>query len=80
MISEDGFIFNIDYGFIMGDEPKKRIAPQIKWTEDIAKPILADEKKFKAPFDDSGYKKLMEVCCEGFRILRSMSEGLKNLY
>ena len=48
MISKEGIIFNIDYGFIMGAEPKQikgiRIAPEIKWTEDIAKPLLGGEK------------------------------------
>ena len=76
MISEDGMIFNIDYGFIMGDEPKKikefRIAPEIKWTSDIAKPILHDKNNSNTPFNDKGYTSLMKACCDGFILLRSM--------
>ena len=82
MISKDGYIFNIDYGFIMGAEPKQykgiRIAPEIKWTEDIAKALLNDENNFtrQKVFDDTCYKELMKACCKGFIILRSKTSFL----
>ena len=82
MISEDGNIFIIDYGFIMGEEPKKLgnyiIAPEIKWTQDMSKPILHNEKEFSKPmvFKDARYKELLKACCEGFILLRSIRQFL----
>lgn len=75
MINPDGIIFHIDFGFIMADEPKQvkniRLAPEIKWTRDLAEPILNDRSKLKKPHDDENYSKLMENLLKGFQVLRS---------
>ena len=75
MITDEGIIFNIDYGFIMSDEPKKigtfRFAPEIKWTSDIAQPILSSAN-INDPFKDKAYEELMIACCEAFHVLRSI--------
>lgn len=78
MITNEGIIFNIDYGFIMNDEPKQiggfRLAPEIKWTSEIVEPILSnvDATNLSSPFEDEAYKKLMNACCSGFHVLRSI--------
>ena len=63
MITHEGIIFNVDYGFIMEAEPKMvgswRLAPLIKWTSDIASPILSNVDLIDNPFDDIKYKELM---------------------
>ena len=75
MITNDGNIFHIDYGFIMSEEPKKflllRLAPEIKWNRTIVSPILKDQNMKEKPFNDEGYVKLMGACGEGFIALRS---------
>ncbi len=81
MISKEGHLFNIDYGFIMGAEPKQingiRIAPEIKWTIDIAKPLLFNNNS--DVFKDTGYIDLMKACCKAFIILRSKTGFLRVL-
>ena len=75
MISNEGIIFNIDYGFIMGNDPVKfgsiRLAPLVKWTSDIVSPILSNLELINKPFGDQNYMRLMEACYEGFCVLKS---------
>lgn len=59
----------------MADEPKQvvnlRLAPEIKWSRDLVEPILSNSKNINNPQSDENYKRLMEMCCQGFLILRS---------
>ena len=75
MLTDDGIIFNIDFGFILNDEPKRiggyRLAPEIKWNEKIAEPLIENASNLRNPFKDAGYNKLMEACTEGFLSLQS---------
>ena len=71
LIKDDGTIFHIDFGFIMGDEPKAvggmRIAPEIKWNYNLIEPIVSD---LSNPLNDPKYKELMEACFNGLEIIR----------
>lgn len=84
MITEDGRIFHIDFGFILTDEPKKifnfRLAPEIKWKCSIVEPLLTDDKNKENPFNDTGYKNLMKACTEGFLALRKKANLLVNIF
>ena len=75
MITPDGIMFHIDFGFVMNDEPKQvvnlRLAPEIKWSSDLVEPILSNSKNINNPQADENYKRLMGNCCKGFLILRS---------
>ena len=83
MISEDGEIAHIDFGCIMNKEPRLRTfldisnsdywfgRHAIKFNETILRPLLNDEKNIEKPFNDAGYKKLIDACMDGFFGLRS---------
>lgn len=70
-LRNDGVIFHIDFGFIMGLEPKvignTRLASNIKWNFKLAEPII---QNFKEGIEDANYKKFLDVCFNGFEIIR----------
>jgi hypothetical protein len=76
LIADDGILFNIDFGFIMGEEPKAlyigkkqfRLAPFIKWNFELAEPILSNTKN--NILNDENYQKFLETCCSGFQVIR----------
>ncbi len=76
MITEDGRIFHVDFGFILTDDPKTifnfRLAPEIKWKCSIVEPLLTDDTNKENPFNDTGYINLIKACTEGFLVLRSI--------
>ena len=75
LLTPNGILLNIDYGFIMGAEPKTmtfgdskyRIAPEIKWNNHLADPIFTESNK---TVQNENYQKLMQTCFEGFEIIR----------
>ena len=55
----------------MGLEPKvignTRLASNIKWNFKLAEPII---QNFKEGIEDANYKKFLDVCFNGFEIIR----------
>ena len=77
MISKDGEIAHIDFGYIMNREPTSRNlfgGHTIKFNKTILMPLLNDEKNIDKPFNDIGYQKLIDSCIDGFIALRSKNE------
>ncbi len=76
MISKKGEIGHIDFGYIMNKDPISRKVLgnfTIKLNRNLIGPLLEDKKKIKKPFDDKGFKKLIDACKDGFIALRSKS-------
>jgi hypothetical protein len=76
MISKQGEIGHIDFGYIMNKEPISRKVLgkfTIKLNGTIIGPLLNDENKIQKPFNDEGFKKLIDACMDGFIALRSKS-------
>jgi predicted unusual protein kinase regulating ubiquinone biosynthesis (AarF/ABC1/UbiB family) len=76
MISKNGKIGHIDFGYIMNKDPISRKVLgkfTIKFNGTLIGPLLKDENKMQKPFDDEGFKKLIDACMNGFIALRSKS-------
>lgn len=61
MITKSGLLFHIDYGFILGQEPKY-MAPEIRITPQMVDAMGGLQSKY--------YKKFKEICTKAYNCLR----------
>jgi phosphatidylinositol 3-kinase len=52
MITEDGFIFHIDYGFILGADPKPMTKPKMRLTDDMVAAMGGTDSKYYQEFKE----------------------------
>lgn len=52
MITEDGYIFHIDYGFILGADPKPMTKPKMRLTDDMVEAMGGTESKYYLEFKE----------------------------
>jgi phosphatidylinositol 3-kinase len=73
MVREDGTLFHIDYGYILGKDAslKSTIAPYMRITQEM-KDAMGGE-------DSPEYKKFQERCVKGFSILRKWTSVFCNM-
>jgi len=62
MVTKNGILFHIDYGFILGNDPKKSLAPYMRITEDMVEALGGENSKF--------YKDFQECCNLCYNCLR----------
>ena len=62
MITNNGLIFHIDFSFILGNDPKKKIAPEIRITQEMIDVLGGMESEY--------YKKFQLVCRKSFLIIK----------
>ena len=62
MITKTGLLFHIDYGFILGEDPKKLLSPEIRIT-----PEMVD---MMGGFDSQYYKLFENTCTRAYNCLR----------
>jgi phosphatidylinositol 3-kinase len=61
MLCEDGALFHIDFGFILGRDPKP-MPPKVRLTKEIVEAM--------GGADSESYKKFRRFCSEAFNYLR----------
>ena len=69
LINEEGIIFHIDFGFIMGER-----SDGIKWNYKLVEPIIKNKKE---PKRDQDYNKLIEITFKNFEIIRKYVDDQK---
>jgi len=69
MITQDGYIFHIDFEFILGCDPKL-IRPEIRITPEMIDAMGGFESKF--------YQEFQNICKKGFKILRLHADIIYN--
>jgi len=52
MVTEDGYIFHIDYGFILGVDPKPMTVPKMRLTVDMVEAMGGTDSKYYAEFKE----------------------------
>jgi len=70
MVTNDGHLFHIDFGFILGKDPKPFTAPMR-----ICKEMVEGMGGSNSP----GYKSFKTKCCQAYKILRRHSKLIINL-
>ena len=65
MITKSGLLFHIDYGFILGEDPKKLLSPEIRITPDMVDAM--------GGIDSQYYKQFQEICCKTYNCIRRHS-------
>ncbi len=65
MLTKNGLLFHIDYGFILGDDPKKLLSPEIRIT-----PEMVDAM---GGFDSQYYELFQEICKKTYNCIRRHS-------
>ena len=70
MVREDGRFFHIDFGYIMGHEPKP-FAPPVKLNKEMVEVM--------GGVDSDAYVEFQTYCCEAYNILRKSAPLLLNL-
>uniref|UniRef100_A0A7S2QCL9 phosphatidylinositol 3-kinase n=1 Tax=Zooxanthella nutricula TaxID=1333877 RepID=A0A7S2QCL9_9DINO len=70
MVTRDGCLFHIDFGFILGKDPKPLMPPMR-----ICKEMVEGMGGFSSP----GYTSFKAKCCQAYKILRRHSKLIINL-
>jgi len=70
MLTRDGHLFHIDFGFILGKDPKP-FPPPMR----ISKEMVEGMGGFNSP----GYQSFKSKCCQAFKILRRHTKLIINL-
>jgi len=71
MLTDSGHLFHIDFGFILGNDPKP-FAPPFKLS-----PEMVDAM---GGYKSQNYEKFKTFCCEAFNILRKNANLIINLF
>ncbi len=71
MLSEQGHLFHIDFGFILGNDPKP-FAPPFKLSPDMVEAMGGNKS--------ANYEKFKTYCCEAYNILRKSANLIINLF
>ena len=50
MVTKDGNLFHIDFGFILGEDPKKSIAPSMRITDDMVETLGGENSIYYSEF------------------------------
>ena len=62
MITKSGILFHIDYGFILGEDPKKMLSPEIRITPEMVDAMGGLESQY--------YKLFQEICLKSYNCIR----------
>lgn len=62
MITEDGYIFHIDYGFVLGADPKPMTVPTMRLTTEMVEAMGGTDSKY--------YREFMEISNKVYNCLR----------
>ena len=71
LLKNDGKLFHIDFGFILGHDPKP-FPPPVKLCKEMVIGMGGAESK--------GYLKFKELCCTAYNILRKNAHLILNLF
>lgn len=71
LMKDDGRMFHIDFGFILGNDPKP-FPPPVKLCKEM---VIA-----MGGGDSKGYQKFKEYCCTAYNILRKNAKLIINLF
>lgn len=71
LLKDDGRMFHIDFGFILGNDPKP-FPPPVKLCKEM---VIA-----MGGGDSKGYQKFKEYCCTAYNILRKNAKLIINLF
>jgi len=70
LVTADGCMFHIDFGYILGKDPKP-FPPPMKLCREMVEAM--------GGADSDGYQSFLRKCCEGYRILRRHGSLVVNL-
>ena len=62
MVTNDGALFHIDYGFILGVDPKKSLAPSMRITDEMVQTLGGENSKY--------YQDFQKLCNRTYNCLR----------
>eukprot|EP00897_Mesotaenium_endlicherianum_P004521 jgi/Mesen1/4097/ME000215S03375 len=71
LLADDGRLFHIDFGFILGRDPKP-FPPPMKLCKEMVEAMGGAESEH--------YKRFKSYCCEAYNILRKSSNLILNLF
>ncbi len=71
LIREDGALFHIDFGYILGHDPRSWAVGPIRLTRDMIDAMGGR--------GSPGFDKFISHCCQAYRVLRSKSSLILNL-
>ncbi|KAL9258130.1 Phosphatidylinositol 3-kinase, root isoform-like protein [Drosera capensis] len=71
LLREDGRIFHVDFGFILGRDPKP-FPPPMKLCKEMVEAMGGAESQY--------YTRFKSYCCEAYNILRKSSNLILNLF
>jgi len=70
MLTKDGRLFHIDFGFILGKDPKP-FPPPMRICREMVEAMGGS--------GSPGYQKFRQTCCQAYKILRRYSKLIINL-
>lgn len=71
LLTADGKLFHIDFGFILGRDPK-HFAPPMKLCKEMVEGMGGRESP--------GYTRFLEMCCTAYNIMRKHSHWILNMF
>jgi phosphatidylinositol 3-kinase len=71
LLTTDGKLFHIDFGYILGRDPK-HFAPPMKLCKEMVEGMGGRES--------IGYNKFLELCCTAYNVLRKNSHWILNMF
>jgi len=71
MLTEDGMLFHIDFGYILGKDPKP-FPPPMKLCKEMVEAMGGSNSE--------SYRQFYSYCCEAYNILRKSANLILNLF